>query len=555
MTAYTANTSGDWNNATTWSGAGTPSVNGDTWVINSGVVVDMNVDLSALTTGLGAGTINGTLRAKRSAGIYYLKQNATITVSTTGTLDASDGSGGAYLSTATFTILLNGAFSITVAGNGVVNLICGEPVTKYVKLTQIEAIASTTLHVDTDVSADALWAGALIRIDNINQAKDSEERTVSGTPSSTVITITAGLTAAKALGAYVILVTRNVKILGASTASGTGINGGTNGIIGAEVRQLNTGFTGGGTGHSIGGTVTNIGAGSALNGGDTFTVNASISAGTNGIIGGRGFLINGIISGQTDGINAGAAHILSPTSIISGCANAVDGSAAPLLMGSLVNCATAVNTGSGHLWRGATMNNNTRDLSRVCSGQAFNSLFGSGTEFLNYNAASRSIIDYVESLDHDQTGGAYRAWTRGGITSSVASPVYDNRVRSYNAVPESATYYAFWQRQVVVPAYGSINVAVAVQKDTSMAYLPNVQIFPSSMEPLISGSATLTLTMTNSTNTWEVLEGTVTNNTDAAVYYTVRMLAKNASGNVYWSPVIRVSSYQVDAGMSGGMAA
>jgi hypothetical protein len=186
---------------------------------------------------------------------------------------------------------------------------------------------------------------------------------------------------------------------------------------------------------------------------------------------------------------------------------------------------------------------------------AYDTLFGSAIEFLSYNAVERRIFDYADSADHDQVAGAFRAWTRGGITSSVATPVFDaSRVRSYNAVCETASYYAFMQRQVLVPAGGSVYVRCYVRKDASMSYLPRVWVFSADLEPLISGSPDAEVIMTNSVDTWEVLEATVTNTTDAPVLYTVRMLAKNAANNVYFDPIIMTSALFIPLGMSGGLA-
>ena len=332
-----------------------------------------------------------------------------------------------------------------------------------------------------------------------------------------------------------------MKILGAGTASGTAVSGGTGGVIGAEIRSIAVGVNAA-TSAVIGGSLSTITT--AIQTCDTPTVNAVISGITTAISGGRAAWLAGLISGFTIGVSQGAGHILTEGAIITGGVNGFSSSAGALIMGEIANCASGCTSGGGYTWRGARMSNNTRDLINISNGQAFNTLFGSSTEFSNYNAALRTLIDYVESFDHDQTAGAFRSWTRGGITSSNTGTVYPGRPRSYNAVCESASYPAFFQRQVLVPAGGSVYARCYARKDASMSYLPRVWVFSAEQEPLVSGTpdAEVTMDVADAVDTWEVLEATVTNATDAAKLYTVRMLAKNASGNVYFDPEITVSA-------------
>ncbi len=527
MAARTASVSGDWSNTVTWGGAAVP-VNSDTVTINSGVVVDFDVDQSGFAAGLGASTVNGTLRAKRTAGVKYLKMNGNLTISTTGTLDASDGSGGAYRSDASFTILLNGAFNVVVSGNAVINLICGEPTYKYVRLSQAESSGATTLHVDTDLTGDALWAATKqVRLNNINGANQTELLTISSITSTTVV-LSGGIGSNYILGSYLVLKSRNITLLGTSSSSGTGLSGGISPVIGVDINTLATAISGA-VNAIINGVLSNCANG--VNAGNACVVNAPISGCTNAVNAGSGHILNNLITGCATGLNAGAGHVLTSLCVIAGNASGLVG-------------------GSGYVLRGTLMFGNTRDLNNVNAGQAFNTLLGSSTEFLNYAGTSRSLVDYFESLDHDQVAGAFRAWTKGGITSSVVSPVFDaSRPRSYNAVCESATYPIFFQRLVQVPAGGSVYVRCYVRKDASMAYLPRLQVFSAEKEPLLSGSPDVEVQMTNSTNTWEVLEATVTNTTDAPKLYVVRCLAKNASDNVYFDPIIRTSSYINQLGM------
>ena len=231
MATRTSTTSGLFSVGATWVGGVAP-VDGDAFVIAAGHSVEFDQDMSGYATGMLASTINGTLFFSRTAGTYYLKLGANLTIGSTGTVDASDGAGGSYPSNCKATIFLNGNFNCNYTTGSVINLRCLDAVIKYVKLSGTEAIGSTVLDVDTDVTTDALWAnGALIRIDDVNQAAESEERTISGAPSSTQITITVGLTAAKAAGSYVTLVSRNVQILGTAAGLGSAVNSVTGGTL------------------------------------------------------------------------------------------------------------------------------------------------------------------------------------------------------------------------------------------------------------------------------------------------------------------------------------
>jgi hypothetical protein len=50
--------------------------------------------------------------------------------------------------------------------------------------------------------------------------------------------------------------------------------------------------------------------------------------------------------------------------------------------------------------------------------------------------------------------------------------------------------------------------------------------------------------MTDSVDTWETLETSLTNSTDADREYTLTMVAKNASGYAAFDPIIRVQAFQ-----------
>jgi hypothetical protein len=556
LTAYTSTQSGKFGTNSTWvGGAGHPSVNGDTFTIAVGHDVEMDQDTSGLTTGFGASTINGTLHFSRTAGTYYLKMNAILTVSTTGTLDWSDGAGGVYPSTCTATLFQNAtATLVSVAGNGVVTMRCAAPTHTYCKLTAQANAGATVLSVDTDLTGggDALWANNnLVRVDNINQAAQSEQQTISSVTSNS-ITLQVGLTNTKLLGSYVILASRNAKMIGNSQSAGsTAVSIATNAVLNGEIRNFNVAVNGG-QGCSVNAAITNVVNGFTAGGqAHTFTGVLS-SATTAGFNGGNECTIGGLISGCAVGVTLGISHYIS--AIITGCGVGIQSCGGHVFAGQVINSTTGMNVGSVVTFRNAIFSNNTQDLTSIASAQAFNSTFSSATPFLLYTDTRRQVNDYVESISDGNVVGAFRAWCKGGVVTNVASPVYDaTRARSYKHAPEDANNYVFMQQVERVPAGASLNVRCYVQKDASMSYLPRLWIYNASKEPLISGSPDVEVIMTNSLNTWEVLTATITNNTNGPQFYYIRTLAKNASGNVYFDPIVRVTEMYFAASQQGQM--
>lgn len=559
MAARTASVSGKWSATATWGGAAVP-VDGDTVTINASVLVEFDVDQSGFANGLGASTINGTLYASRTAGTYYLKMNASLTVAAGGTLDASDGSNGTYPANCTFTIAFNGNFTISATtSTSNVTLRCGEPTHKYAKLTQNESAAATTLHVDTDLTGggDALWASpSLVRVDDINQAQESEQYTISSVTSTTVV-LTSGLTNAKSTGAYILLVSRNVKILGPGS-TGTGITGGNSypstNVTGAEIRGLSVAFTTP-TNHTINGTISGCASGLSAT-----TANCIINAIITGLtgtacVGGYNCTVNGIISGCQTAISGTYGWIVSASAIITGCVNALNVVFGMKFYGKISGCGNALSTGNVNFYSASLLNNSV-GLTSLMDVKCYNTLFTSSADGNYSNPIRSSQVQYSESYDHNQVVGAYKAWSMGGLTVDDTGTVYDSsRARSYKLTCETATYLGFFQREIELQPGQSVYVRCYVQKSVSMSYLPRLWVMSSDKEPIITGSPDSEVIMTNSTSTWEILETTVTNTATYPKKYIVRMLGKNASGNVWFDPIIRTSSYQPNPSMVGGMAA
>ena len=533
MTAYTSTQSGLFNAASTWGGGGFPSVDADAFVVSVGHSVEYNYDNSALANGFAASTVNGTLFASRTAGSYILKMSATLTISTTGTLDRSDGAGGNYPSNCTFEIRTGANITLlSFSGNAVSNGLITQPTHAYCKLVANAGISATVLDVDTDLTGggDALWAnGSLVRICDINQVQETEQYTISSV-SSTQIALTSGLTVAKSAGAVLVLVTRNSRFVQTGAVQGTAVNTGTNGVFGEEIR----GFTYG------------------LFSCTAPVVNGPVSGNSSGLFSCTAPVVNGPVSGNSSGFNSCTAPVVNGP--VSGNTNGLYICTAPVVNGPVSGNTNGLYICTAPVCRNALFSGNTRDINLQWQGSLYNTLLGSATEFLSYNGTNIPIWNYVESIDHDQVPGAFKAWCKGGIVTSVASPVYDaSRVRSYKHAPESASSYVFTKTVVIVPPGGSLNVRCYVQKDVSVAWLPRLWIMPADIDPLITGSPSIEVIMTDGLNTWEVLTGSITNSTNAPKPYVVETIAKNGSGNVYFDPVIRISSFVPEMGMAGGM--
>lgn len=462
-----------------------------------------------------------------------------------------------------------------------------------------EASSSTAIEIDQDVSADAEWtrAGALVRIDNINKTLQSEQYTISSV-SLTAITLSSGLTNAKLSGSFATLVTRNIKILSSATAISNGIIRYSSGsIIRAEIRPGNTTTNGiqdavgatlsgaisscasgvsAGSGHTISGVITGCATGilnstdvvfsglvsgctNDLNGvnGLTGTASAILAGAGTGLVNSQGILFAGLIIGCNLGATIGNSNIMlgiitfcitgistgfghRVEGLISGCTTGISAGAGFTIAAKIYGCLIALNLGVGLVMLNTDLNGNTTDVTGVIDFVAYNTFFGGSTEFSGYNGIVRGITVFAESFDHDQVANAYRAWCRGGIIDSDTGTVYSGRTRSYKHACESASYFVFQNRTFIVEPGGGLVVQCYVRKSATMAYLPRVWILTPGQEPFITGSPAFEDIMTDSVDTWEELNLVYANGGTSPVSITVRTLAKNATGNAFFDPIVTV---------------
>lgn len=548
MATRTASVSGLWSDTLTW-GSNPVPVAGDAVVINAGVVVTFDVDQSGFASGLIASTINGTLQVSQNAGTYYWKCAATVTWGAAASYLVNGGTLGTPLpANVTFTQEATGNITLNAFNAGtVVDIWCQEPANRYIRLSGAEAAGQTALSVDTDVSGESLYwkNGNLIDICDVN-GNDAEGRTISGTPSATEVTVTAGLTNAKIIGALLVLVTRNVKIIGAGNGtlcSGSPTNEG-QARINAEIRNFANLQGNNVSRREYGGALSNItsqvlGSGSACKfSGTVSRCPALLNTSTGSII------ENAVIAGCSNGFTT-ARGVLVKDTLITGCANgSTVGGDEHYYHCEISGNTIGIDSCNGLLLVDCLLENNVNaDVTTPKNGKAYNTQFNSTNEFTGDTSVARPVDMYFESINHDDTAGNYLALTQGGRTTTVAPPseAYPGQPRAYLHSPVSTSVPAYMVTDVLVPPGETLTVTCYARKDASMSYLPRLWVFSADKQPLVSGSPDVEDIMTDSVDTWETLEAEVTNSANYPVTYRVMTLAKNASGSVYVDPVIAVS--------------
>lgn len=532
MATITSAGSGLWSNGAVWVGGVVP-VDNDTVLIASGHVVEFDVDTSGFANGIAGITITGTLSLTRTPGTYYMKLKAATTIGGAGTFDT-----GSLASPIPFaakhTVTGGSGWQISGASGMTMTVYDAEPAIETVRLTQNEAAGATILHVDTDVTGDIWAVGNSVYISDINGI-DHEERIIAAAGiAAGTITITAGLSAAKSAGAYVSLMTRNLRFVGLGNYLLNGFTAGKFSPAGGEFTVSNYTLIYGSSDIVISGgtyyasvSIINTVSGMQISGGMFFR----------GAFGGTGHSISGgtfqnVLNSSTGQSITGGTFVGNN---FSGATGSISGAKILGASSALINCAfTIKNTtinGSG----------NTDIYQSIIT--AFNTLFGSSTENQNYTALAREI--YSESYDHDQVAGAYKAWTKGGVTSSQAVTVPTGYTQAMQTVLQNATVEGYWQREVTVGAGASVNITSYLRKAASMTYLPRVIIFnKASTDPFAGGAGLHTFAMTNSIDTWESEVYTYTNSGTADVTLVIRTQGMAASGSVY--SVVDVEQINVD---------
>ena len=535
MATRTSVGSGLWSSVGTWD-TGVP-VDGDDVVIASGHVIEFDANQSAFVTGVKV-TITGTLTHTTAAGSYclFLKTGASVVGAGTWNI----GTSGAPIPFASKHTVTGAAGWYVDGVSGLTMTVYGaEPTYTSIKLSADEAIGQTELSVDTDVTGDIWAAGDIIRIDDINRGRESEERIIAtGGIAAGTITVTAGLTAAKSTGAVVSLITRNIRIIAVGTGSYTIYRVGT----GSVTKLTVAGGMWYGVNKSLftacpylvvsGGTIS--GNGDGISSCSNSVVSGGVFSGnSNGISNCSAATISGgVFSGNSNGIsNCSAATISGGT--ISGNGSGINSCSNSVVSGGVFSGnAYGINSCSNSVVSGGTFNGNNYDIANT-TGNLFGVELTAAIEHYQYTNITNGWHS-LQSDNHDAVEGAVKAWCKGGVVTSQTAIKPDGYTQACAHALESASYPAFWYKKFTVPAGQIYSIEVQLRKSTSMAYLPRVYLMASIGNPLAGAAPVDTFTMTDSVNTWESDTFTVDNSAgDYDLDYALWFVAKNASGNVY----------------------
>ena len=535
MATRTSVGSGLWSSVGTWD-TGVP-VDGDDVVIASGHVIEFDANQSAFVTGVKV-TITGTLTHTTAAGSYclFLKTGASVVGAGTWNI----GTSGAPIPFASKHTVTGAAGWYVDGVSGLTMTVYGaEPTYTSIKLSADEAIGQTELSVDTDVTGDIWAAGDIIRIDDINRGRESEERIIAtGGIAAGTITVTAGLTAAKSTGAVVSLITRNIRIIAVGTGSYTIYRVGT----GSVTKLTVAGGMWYGVNKSLftacpylvvsGGTIS--GNGDGISSCSNSVVSGGVFSGnSNGISSCSAATISGgVFSGNSNGIsNCSAATISGGT--ISGNGSGINSCSNSVVSGGVFSGnAYGINSCSNSVVSGGTFNGNNYDIANT-TGNLFGVELTAAIEHYQYTNITNGWHS-LQSDNHDAVEGAVKAWCKGGVVTSQTAIKPDGYTQACAHALESASYPAFWYKKFTVPAGQIYSIEVQLRKSTSMAYLPRVYLMASIGNPLAGAAPVDTFTMTDSVNTWESDTFTVDNSAgDYDLDYALWFVAKNASGNVY----------------------
>lgn len=530
-TFTTAGVNNLWSNAANWDAV---PVDGNAVVIPAGQICEFDADLSLWVTGIAGLTITGTLKVSRTTSSYMFMKAAT-TINGAGTFNVGESAALAIPFAVKFTLTGGAAWFIQGNGGLTMTVYAAEPAIKTILLTALEPIGETVLAVDTDVTSD-IWAdGDTVRIDDINQAAESEERVIAaGGRAAGAITITAGLTAAKSTGAYLHLITRNVKFIGVGAAGYVARNFTTNKLTIAGGQWTTAAYR-----------VFDSCSSSVISGG-TYSGNAYVFVACNYLD-----VSGGIYSGNSTHVIASSLGIRISNGTFTGNADIVYACTGPAITGgtfggnetTVGTCAGVIisggtfsgttygiNTSSATI-KNASFQNNSYDISTSVV-TCFNVLLGSTTENRYYTRLAKEV--YSESIDHDQSAGAFKAWTKGGVTSSQAGTVPTGYTSANQTVLEDANNEGFWQKEVLVAAGASVSIEMWLRKDAAMAYLPRCIIFnKATTDPFAGGAGIHTFTMTNSVDTWESETYVYTNSTANDITLVIRFQGKNAANNMF----------------------
>lgn len=520
---------GRWSQAGTWA-AGILPQSGDSVLIAATDTVVFDADLTEWPTGVAGVTIEGTLQASTDAGHYYLKTSGDLVLGAAGRLKVG-AADSAYPSRCSFTIdFENKAGSIEGGNGGSASFYCARPAASVVSLSEAAEAGQMELKIDTSIAGDWLPAD-VIRIDDVDGALESDEHTIApGVPAGNTIRLTQGLANAKRAGARVVLLSRNVRIVGSTDAAVRMMTGG---VLDCEIRDCSVGVFAV-TGVTVSGVVSNCI--SAVNASSSCLVSGTISGCSYGVVNSAACAVTAHISGCTHGIAYGAGNTISGT--IAGCSYGVIHSFDDTVLGTIEGCLNGFYAGTGTL-TSATFRDNRYDLRRVVSLFAGNTTFSGTTDNFEFNTSATPARSYVASYDHDGVAGAFKAWTRGGVIVSDVNMVPDGYDRSYRHICANAAKPSFRQEEFTVGPRQTLWVEGQIRiADNHSAWAPRLEIIDATADPLADGRnaplASNTIPLPDGSLTdWQEVIVSYTNTDPLAKRVLVRCSAQRNRGDIY----------------------
>jgi len=496
MVTTTSVGSGNWSEAGTWNN-GVPA-NGDSVVIASGHTVVFDADESGFAAGLAGLTINGTLRFAVAANTVL---KLACSVVGTGSLYVGNSDADPIQNAYTAKIQFNGAYEIT-SSLAAVSFFGRVRTGGFLsRLNQAYNIGTTSMVLKDDVE---LEANDVISLGSPTAGLNAELLTVqSYTPGTKTVVFTAGCAVAHVENDHLMLITKNVVVenihasskAGALRKSGSTIKGVLfKGFNPGPIREINN-------------------------------CDIEFCSGQNNTYGGISYYGSGhTISGCTGQNNTyGGISYYGSGHTISGCTGQNN-------TGGGISYYGSGYTISG--WLGGV---NTDDLWYTQSAKLFGGTYQSTNFFTNgYNDVSRLQHHTVEAFDFNGVAGDYRAWLRGGKIASdfVVKPA--GAAQSWKFTLENASFAVHRSFEVRVEAGQTLVLRAFVRKSAVMAYQPRLQIVDPAADPLILAAAPLaeTLAVGDEVDAWQLL--TLRYVAVQSGVLLVRLLAKNASGNVWF---------------------
>ncbi len=536
MVARTSIASGLWSNPGTWD-TGVPLAS-DAVVIAEPHTVTFDVDMTGLAAGVDL-IINGALEASTIPGTYKLRSaiNNIRGYGAFGVLRAGTRTT-PYPSDCSFTIDHDGTARFVDLANLKIDLNCLEPTIGVdgIVFTSATSAGDTVLNVSPSVSG-AWFPGQEV---GIAYHGAYEIRTILSVGAGT-ITLTTGLAGAKAIGARLLLLTRNIRSIGATDRH---FNSGSNGRIICEAR----------------------GGGAGLYFGSGHTISGSAFTGCGfGVVYGSGHFISGsACNGCTYGVAYGGGHVISGGAS-NGCSYGPTYGTGYSLSGNAANaCAIGVLYGYGHVVSGNACNGCDTGIHSGLIKMRNWSPAGNYADvaYLGYCMASGTALSgdsqerIVDSRRHAGVAGERRVWSPGGFAATdpiiktagfISSLKLTLQLSTVPCRVDDSIFIQAGQRAIFG---GYLKLGAIVQ-----AAHVRVQLIDPMNDPL-RGGVFVSEFIPAATTEWQEVRLLITSDTDREL--TLRCLGMAASGNLWWIPEtapkpIRISDTSVPGGWKATM--